>query len=390
MREHRIAMVAACPFPAPRGTPARIACLAEALASTGHEVHVITYHLGDPNPGQSYSIHRIPHIPTYAKYSPGPSFQKLVLLDPLLTIKVTSFLRGHEVDIIHAHHVEGVLAAWLPRRLFGIPLIFDVHTLLQSELPTYKLGLPRKAKRALGQALDRRVPRIADHIVSVSSEIRDKLTREWRIDPGRISVIPNGVRSELFHPPSSPEAAGGEPSRTLVFAGTLAPYQRIDLMLRAFARARQIRPDVRLKVLSTDDFTPYEGLARELGVEDAIQVRSCGFSELPSELEGAAAGLSPRTECDGLPQKILNYMAAGLPVVASEGSAKHLVHRRHGLVVPNDDEVALSEAILEILADPATGKGYGKNGRDFVDREMSWGRAARDLEDVYRMVLERS
>lgn len=390
MRELRIAMVAACPFPAPRGTPARIACLADALASTGHEVHVITYHLGDTHSSQSFSIHRIPHIPTYARYSPGPSLQKLMVLDPLLTVKVAEFLRNHDIDLIHAHHVEGVLTAWPARKLFGIPLIFDAHTLLQSELPTYRLGLPRGVKRTLGRALDKRVPRIADHTVSVSSEIRDQLVGQWRIDPDRISVIPNGVRPELFHPPATPGTGDGEPGPTLVFAGTLAAYQRVDLMLRALAHAREAWPDLRLKVLSTDDFRPYEGLARELGVMEAIEVKSCGFSELPSELEGAAAGLSPRTECAGVPQKILNYMAAGLPVIASEGSAKHLIHGKHGLIVANDDEVAFSQAIQEILASPKAGKEYGANGRRYVAQEMSWAKAARDLEDVYRAVLRRA
>ena len=55
----RIAMVAACPFPWPRGTPIRIHRMAEALGRRGHDVHVVTYHLGGPTPTPHMTVHRI-------------------------------------------------------------------------------------------------------------------------------------------------------------------------------------------------------------------------------------------------------------------------------------------------------------------------------------------
>jgi hypothetical protein len=64
-RTFRIAMVAACPFPYPRGTPVRIYRMAETLARRGNDVHVITYHLGESPQQVPFTIHRTPSITTY-------------------------------------------------------------------------------------------------------------------------------------------------------------------------------------------------------------------------------------------------------------------------------------------------------------------------------------
>lgn len=386
-RSYRIAMVAACPFPVPRGTPTRILRMAETLAGRGHDVHVVTYHLGHELANTRLSVHRTAKLPTYNRVSPGPSLQKLLLLDPLLAARLVGVVRRYDIELIHAHHFEGVLSAWPAARLFGKPLIFDAHTLLESELPSYRIGLSARVKIRLGRVLDRYVPRLATSIIAVSDEIKTKLVQRWGIDAGRIAVIPNGVEVELFE--NGPADRGGREAevRTLVFAGTLAGYQRVDMLLSVFARVCRARNDVRLVMLTTADFAPYEGLARQLGIRDRIEVVPCDFSELPRRLVRADIGLSPRTECDGLPQKILNYMAAGLPVVASAGSAKHLQHGVHGLVVPDNDEQAFAGAILEILDDPEAARRYGENARAFVKTNLSWERNAQDTERVYETLM---
>jgi len=380
-------MVAACPFPVPRGTPTRILRMAEALAARGHEVHVVTYHLGERVAATPFRIHRIANIPSYTKISPGPSIQKLLLLDPLLAAKLAAVLRRHDVDLIHAHHFEGVLSAWPSARLFGKPLIFDAHTLLESELPSYRIGLSERMKIQVGRVLDRYVPRLAIHTISVSDEIKAKLVQRWEMDEQRIAIIPNGVEVELFETGVAARTPTEHKTRTLVFAGTLAGYQRIDMLLSVFARVCRVRHDVRLVILTTADFAPYEGLARELGVRDRIDIVPCEFRDLPDRLVRADIGLSPRTECDGLPQKILNYMAAGIPVVASAGSAKHLLHRQHGLVVTDNDEQAFTDAILEILDDPALGRRFGENAREFVRTNLSWDKTAQETERLYESLL---
>src|SRR5690606_8883905 len=80
----RVLMLAACPFPAPRGTPVRILRIAESLAARGHEVHLATYHLGTSGGSLPFAVHRVPRVPTYRRMEPGPDYQKLAVMDPLL------------------------------------------------------------------------------------------------------------------------------------------------------------------------------------------------------------------------------------------------------------------------------------------------------------------
>src|SRR5262245_17535390 len=88
-----VAVIAACPFPARRGTPVRIQRLAEHLTLRGHRVVVVTYHHGTGEPDPRVEVRRIRLIRSYSKLSPGPTYVKLLLLDPMLMVKLAGILR---------------------------------------------------------------------------------------------------------------------------------------------------------------------------------------------------------------------------------------------------------------------------------------------------------
>jgi glycosyltransferase involved in cell wall biosynthesis len=359
--------------------------MATALARSGHEVHVVTYHLGDDVEGLPFQIHRIPRVPTYHKTSPGPAYRKLLVLDPLLTRELRRVLRSQPFDVIHAHHFEGLFVANAARTRGSPPIVFDVHTLLESELPHYGLGLPTGVKRRVGRMLDRTLPAHADHVIAVTDDIRTRLIHSGAAQPENVSTIPNGVEVGVF--PAPRRRSRADRDRTVIFTGNLAPYQGIELMLEAFKAVRARRRDVRLLIATEDGFERYERRATELGVRPYIDVRQVAFAEVPELLQGADVALNPRVGCDGLPQKLLNYMAAGKPVVSFEGSAKHLVDGEHGVVVADNDTEAFAAAIDQLLADTAFASRLGEAGRRMVLSRLSWGAAAEEIEAVYEKLL---
>jgi glycosyltransferase involved in cell wall biosynthesis len=377
----RIAMIAACPFPWPRGTPIRIHRIAEAVARRGHAVHVVTYHLGEELADPPFVVHRIRDVPAYRRTDPGPTFRKLIQLDPMLAGLLRR--RHHEIrfDLVHAHHYEGLLVA--SHALRGIPIVYDAHTLLTSELPTYPLGLPRRAIRALAPWLDGHLPRRADRIIAVSEAIRRALTTLGASTPQRISVIPNGVEWERFQVEQGITPDG----RTVIFTGNLAPYQGVDLMLEAFAVLHARRADVRLMIVTDSSFTPFDALARRLGVRAAVDLRRATFSQLPVLLAAATVAINPRVQCDGIPQKLLNYMSAGLPIVTFESSAGPLRHEVTGLCVPDGDTAAMANAMERLLTDRALARTLGDAARDQARREFSWDQVAARVEQVYREAI---
>ena len=385
-RALRIAMLAACPFPAPRGTPARIRRLAEALTLRGHDVQVLAYHHG-AGEVLPYPVHRIPDVRHYRRMSAGPSLTKLLLLDPLLALSLRRFLARHPVDLVHAHHYEGLLAAATARP--SVPVIYDAHTTLAAELPSHLKLVPPAAARWLGRSLDHWLPRLADHTVAVSPTVRDTLLASGAVRPDRISVVGNGIDAAFLHGPPDP-AARRPGSGTIVYTGNMGAHQGIDLLLRAFARIRGRRPEARLLLVSHEPFTPYDLLARELGVREATDLRQVEPGEVPALLAAGDVAVSPRIDCPGVPQKLLNYMAAGRPIVAFEGSAGEIRHGQTGLRVRNGDVDALAGAVTALLDEPALAARLGQGAQEQVVSRQTWEIRAEQLERVYAGVIARA
>ncbi len=371
-------MIAACPFPWPRGTPIRVHRIAEAVARRGHAVHVVTYHLGEALVDPPFVVHRIRDVPAYRRTDPGPTVRKLFQLDPMLAGLLRRLHREIRFDLVHAHHYEGLLVA--SHAVRGIPIVYDAHTLLTSELPTYPLGLPRRCIRAVAPWLDHHLPRRADRIIAVSEAIRRGLTTLDASAAQRIHVIPSGVECEHF-----PAERGRTPDgRTVIFTGNLAPYQGVNLMLEAFAHLHARRADVRLMIVTDSPFTPFEALARRLGVRAAVDLHRATFRQQPALLAAATVAINPRVRCDGIPQKLLNYMAAGLPIATFESSAGPLRHEVTGLRVPDGDTAAMADALERLLTDRVLARALGDAARDQARREYSWEQVAARVEQVYR------
>jgi glycosyltransferase involved in cell wall biosynthesis len=374
-------MVAACPFPWPRGTPIRIHRIAEAVARRGHEVHVVTYHLGQDPGDPPFHVHRIRDVPAYRRTDPGPTIRKLFHLNPLLVGLLRRLHAELRFDLVHAHHYEGLLVA--SRALPDTPLVYDAHTLLSGELPSYHLGLPRGLVRAVAPHLDRHLPRRSDRTIAVSDTIRDALVGLGATPAERLHVIPNGVEPQCFGSGAAPVTDG----RTVIFAGNLAPYQGVDLLLEAFSLLRARRPEARLMIVTDSPFDTFEPLARRLGVRDAIELRRAEFAEQPGLLAMATVAVNPRPLCDGIPQKLLNYMAAGLPIATFEGSAGPVRHGTTALVVPDGDTAALAGAMERLMTDRALARRVGDAAREQARRDFSWDRVAARVEGVYREML---
>lgn len=382
-RPYRVAMIAACPLPAPRGTPVRVWRMAETLARRGHELHVITYHLGEVHHEPPFRLHRIGDVPTYRRMEPGPTFQKLFVMAPLLALKVRRILRDYQPDVIHAHHYEGLLVGRWARRGSSCPIVYDAHTLLASELPNYKFHVPERVMRRIGGFLDQRIPALADRIVTVTDDLRDALLRGGVSTPNAVTTIGNGIELEAFKARRGGSRHRPAHRRTVAFAGNLAEYQGIDLMLQAFRVILRRQPRAELLIISDSSFEPYERMARELGIRERIRLVQSDFETLPAWLAQADVMLNPRPRCHGLPQKLLNYMAAGKPIVSFAGSGKGLVHRETAWILEDGDVGGFADAAVKLLDDAVLAAVIGERARCYATQSCSWDRTGERVEQVY-------
>ena len=381
----RVLMIAACPLPWPRGTPIRIHRMAEALVTQGHEIHVVTYPVGDGSIPINYHAHRVARADTRLETAPGPSLRKLAYLDPLLWARVRRLLHAESFDLVHAHHYESLIVALLARGgRRAVPVVYDAHTLLAPELPQYRLPLPRRLLADVGARLDRTLPRRADQVIAVSAGMQQWLTSQGGVAAGRISLIPNGV--EHAHFAGTPPGPRGDSPRRIVFAGNLAEYQSVRLLLEAFQRVHRSMPDVRLVLVTDGTMEPLLASMRALGIADFVSRVGSDYASLPERLAEADVLANPRVQCTGVPQKVLNYMAAGRPIVSFESSRGPLRDGVTGLVVPEGDVGAFAGALLRLLREPALGNVMGQAARREVVARHGWSQVAERVTEVYERV----
>ncbi len=394
-------MIAACPFPWPRGTPIRIQRLAQALVEEGHTVDVITYHLGKTSEDLPFKVFRIARVFYYDRVSAGPSISKLLVLNPMLVRSLLKIGKAGDYDIIHGHHIEGVIVARAARAMgLKLPIIYDAHTLVGSELLDYGPAIGASIKRFVGNFFDHFFTRRADSVIAVTESIKEEFVKRDSQPADRIHVIPNGIeenfiqrakkaRLEYATYAERKNVLAGKCAPVFMYAGNTATYQGIDLMLKAFALVAQQIPDAQLKILTNESFANYLALSDSLGITDKLSISDVTLEELPSMLVQADVLLNPRTRCAGIPQKLLNYMAAGRPVVSFSGSAKIVIDRVDGLIVENGNIHAFSEAMLELVLNPELGKTLAAAGLKSMQTQYSWSSAAKKTLAVYYDTLTR-
>ena len=271
--KYKIAMVAACPFPANYGSPASIREMSISLAESGHEVHILTYPYGQDLAVAPATLHRVGGNQT-ASISVGPNWQK-----PIINLKMIfaliRLIRREQIDIIHAHNYEGALIGICGKWLTGRPLLYNAVNTMSDELAGYDFIKPRFLANWLAAALDWFVPKPPDFITAVSEELRDDLVRKGKPE-AKIDCVPAGVHPELFDgadPQRFRTKLGLENAHVVMYTGTLDAFQRLDNLYAAFAKV--VEAETNAKLLMVVPIPDDAGIAkerariRELGIPDS-------------------------------------------------------------------------------------------------------------------------
>jgi glycosyltransferase involved in cell wall biosynthesis len=147
------------------------------------------------------------------------------------------------------------------------------------------------------------------------------------------------------------------------------------------------QPDVRLKIVGDASLDPYQHLVGDLQLGGHLDIVQADYFQLPQVLHSAMIALSPRVVCDGLPVKVLNYMATGRAIVAFAGSAEIVENGVTGIVVEDNDVEAFSASILGLLDEPDRARSLGRRARAKVEEFFVWESAVVALEKIYRGLL---
>lgn len=314
------------------GAESQVRTLAAALKRRGHRVTVLTPRV--PNAPQA-RIDRCDGIPVIRL--PVPRLRGLARL--VLWARAGAFLlrHGRRYDAWHAHiaHYLAALACLLHGRK---PILVKVSGWWE-----LKRGVLAPGAGPLG-ALARAALRRADAVQAISRRIANELAAR-DFSPARIVDLPNAVDTARFVARTAPAGAGG---LNAIFVGRLVPEKGLDTLLDAWAQALRGRSDARLALVGGGPLeADLRARATALGI--AGQVDFLGHREDIATLLGTAdLGLLPST-IEGLSNTLLEYMASGLPVIASRvsGSEDFVVPGRNGWLFDVDDAGALASNLAD-------------------------------------------
>jgi 1,2-diacylglycerol 3-alpha-glucosyltransferase len=393
MKTYSIAMVAACPFPANHGSPASIREMSETLAQNGHNIHIVTYPFGQNLPMDKVTVHRVFNFGWTQNVRVGPSFQK-PFLDLFLLFLLCRVIRRERIQLIHAHNYEGAIIGILAKWITRIPLLYNAVNTMTDELPGYRFVRPAFLARWIAYILDRWVPLFPDHITAVSQELVQFLVQQ-NVPPGKISFLPAGVKPSMFKVEDPGKLRGNYSIGTrqvIMYTGTLDSFQRIDYLLQAFTVVIRKEPSSLLMIVNNIVETPllekHQALANALGIsENVLWVGPHLLDDLPHYLSLATVTVISRPNCPGHPVKLLNYMAAGKPIVSFAGSAKGLRHGYDALIIPDHQWEELGNGILYLLQDPRMAAQLGMNARKTVTEQFDWRELCKKLEQIYQGLI---
>lgn len=293
------------------------------------------------------------------------------------------------IDVLYERQATyQTLGAYRPR---GVPWVVESNGPFWYEASAERgsLSFPGLAKR-----LETAAYRRADLVVAISEPLKEILVSACDLDPARVLVVPNAVDPARFPAPAVRTATGPV---TAVFVGHVIAWAGLVNVVEALARVRAAGHDVRLRVVGSGPGSEELADAVRLhGVQDAVDLLGHrSWDEVPGLLADADVALSPQLPMAigsmyHSPLKLYEYLAAGLPVIATEfpDARSLLAGPGAGWVVPPGDVDALAGALTEAAADRGRLASMGRAGREHVMGHHTWtSRATAIVDELHRRDL---
>jgi len=298
-------------------------------------------------------------------------------VDPRSWWTARRLLRSHRFDVVHMHEPLMPLPSWFVLWQANVPVVATFHTYREQGhrwYPKYKW------------IFDPLMTRV--HVRLAGSEAAKRTVAAHF--PGDYEVVPNAIDVERFAVPSPRPAAMPADRRHVLYVGRIEPRKGVDRLIHAMAMVQARIPDVQLVIVGDGpDRAAIESLARDLDVRVACAGR-VSDADLPRYYQSADVVCSPALGDESFGLVLLEAMAAGRPIVASNiaGYAELLGPANCARLADVDDPASLAREMCAVLEDSALARTLGERGA-IAARQYDWPIVAKRLEEIYRDVLRR-
>lgn len=380
--------------------------LSKALVELGHSVDVIS---GPPYPHLDERV-RLIKIPSLDLFENGllslrprhlRSMSNIIEWTSKLTggfaepytfgRRAAKYLRQHRDNYDLVHDNQSLSYGMLDIQAMGIPLVTTLHHPITSDL-RIALGAAKNWRERLlirrwhsFLNMQKKVVKKLRNIVTVSDCSRQDIARDFGLQPAGISLVHNGIDTQVFRPLPDIER---NPQRLMATCSADAPLKGLRYLLRAYAQLLRDWPDLELLLVSKPNpGGATEQLVHKLGIADRVRfVNGISTEQMVRYYAEAAIAVVPSVyEGFGLPAG--EAMACGVPVVSTDGGALPEVVGDAGVIVPAKDVDALADAIDDLLRDPDRRAELGARGKRRIDETFCWNVCAREMTEYYRQVL---
>jgi glycosyltransferase involved in cell wall biosynthesis len=303
---------------------------------------------------------------TVLKSSPCPIYllplQRTYDLTALrAAIDLRRFLKQQRIQIVQTFFESSdIWAGFVTRILSNAKLIWSRRD----------MGILRSRKHHIAYRLMSSAP---DAVFAVSEQVRRHCIEVDRIDAARVQTIYNGINLSDWGTAAEATKAPGKILVTTV--GNIRHVKGHDIFIKAAALIAPNFPNVSFciagDILELDYFAELQALISALNLSSSFHFAG-GVTDLREHLATADIFVLP-SRSEGFSNAIVEAMAASLPVVATDvgGNAEAVNDGVSGLVVPPEDAVALSEAIIRLLSDPTQAKAMGTAGKTLAAQKFT-------------------
>ena len=352
-----------------KGSSVHVQSIVRALVRRGAEVELLAARAGGPPPEglERVALHRLPRP---AKGEPAERERRARAANVELARTLAAL---GPLDLIYERCSLWSVAALRHGRAAGVRTVLEVNAPLVEEQARHRVLVDR----AGAEQVARLQAELADLLVAVSAGVAAHLRRRHPSAAGRVRVVGNGVDPERF--PATPADGASAQAFTVGFVGTLKPWHGTETLVEAFARLRTHVPHARLLVVGDGPGrAALERRLADLGVQGAAEltgaVPPAAVPALLARMQIAVAPYPSLPDFYFSPLKVVEAMAAGLPVVASRvGDLDRLVaDRRTGMLVEPGDPVALAAALRALAALPDERARLGAAARRAVLAAHTW------------------
>ncbi len=320
-----------------------------------------------------------------------------LFLNPRFIIKVIMVFRKFQPDIIHAHDLPMVPLGLILKKLFNVPVIFDVHESYPEALIFFnKKGIINFMFKnpKLAKVLERYCLKAVDKLIVVVKEHKEKLIKEG-VNENKIYIVSNTVNLNTFSI-SQPNNSIVEKYKNrfiVMYTGIVSHERGLEIPIKSLQILKNKLPNILLMIVGEG---PAENdlrqLVSKLNVEDYIEfVKWPGHDNINNYMLAADICIIPQPSNDfinsGVPNKLFEYMSQEKTILVSDAKPMSRIVRETnaGKIFNSNDENDFAEKVIELSQSKES---FGKNGRKGVENKYNWENDSKILLNLYNTLLK--